>query len=163
MSGMSANSSKRWSPIALAKRCLSSGVDRLGEDEVVLVDEFVFKDMPRGLTVIGNADPVLHWPPRDNIGPDATLDVLVSEHVEQSGPVDDLHLQLDAHFFEINPQGIGHLRALRLSRVGERQELELHAAGIASLLQELFGSGRVVAVLLLEPLLPFRVPALGDG
>src|SRR4030095_8549797 len=52
--------------------------------------------------------------------------------------------------------------SLRLARVGERQELELHAAGIASFLQELFGSGGVVAVLLLEPLLPLRVPALGD-
>ena len=96
------------------------GVDSLGEGEVVFLKELVLKDMPRRLTGIGAADPLLHWPPRDDIGPETALDVFISEHVAEPRPVDDLRLHLDAHFFEINPQSISHLRALRLARVGER-------------------------------------------
>src|ERR687885_1627914 len=57
------------------------GVDRLGEGEVVLVEKLVLKDMPCSLTGIGHADPVLRWPPGDNIEPEAALNVLGSVHV----------------------------------------------------------------------------------
>src|SRR5215813_10112992 len=57
------------------------GLDLLGEGEVMLVDKLVLKVMARTLTEIGNADPILHGPPRDNIGPDAALGVFVSKHV----------------------------------------------------------------------------------
>src|SRR2546428_4778905 len=70
------------------------GVDSLGEGEVVFLKELVLKDMPRRLTGIGAADPLLYWPPRDDIGPETALGVFISEHVVEPLPADVLRLLL---------------------------------------------------------------------
>src|SRR5687767_10318676 len=57
------------------------GVDALRQGHVVLIDELVLEMVIRGLTVVADADPVFHWPPGDDIGPDAAVDRLASEHV----------------------------------------------------------------------------------
>src|SRR5262249_57249292 len=121
-------------------------------------DELVLVVVVRALAPVARADPLFGRPPRDDVGPDAALDGLLPEHLAHLGPVEDLDLGVDPDLPVVDAERLRHLRPLGLSRLGERENLELErlARAVAGFLQELFRSGRVEAVHLVEAARPPR-------
>src|SRR5262245_65428845 len=113
---------------------------------ILLVDELVLVVMVRALAEVADPDPLFSRPPGDDVGPDAALDRLLAEHLADLGPVEHLDLGVDADLLVVDPERLGDLRALGLTGLGEREDLELEPRPVARLAEELLGLGRVVPV-----------------